>query len=322
VCSKSGAQLNNSACFTLYAPFFTQMIKFPCLLAVVVIAVVKGDILPPFDMPTPSTEICPPGEQFNQCSSMCESKCGDDPFAPCIMMCGPPACQCMQGYSRDVNGRCIPREQCPKVTETCASYGKDCQRCLTNGCMMTGESGSCEENWPIADISMYVASSATEASAVCARRAREKERQDGCAAISSCEECKASKYDCMFGSWSTNEAPFCSVGCTGFCPPMVEAKCDAPVTGQCPPGEQFTTCSTMCESTCGTPFMSCIAMCGPPKCQCMSGYSRDVNGRCIPRDQCPKVTVPCTSGPNGMPNMCSTPCLLGEEFKVSGLCAI
>jgi hypothetical protein len=210
----------------------------------------------------------------------------------------------MQGYSRDVNGRCIPREQCPKVTETCASYGKDCQRCLTNGCMMTGESGSCEENWPIADISMYVASSATEASAVCARRAREKERQDGCAAISSCEECKASKYDCMFGSWSTNEAPFCSVGCTGFCPPMVEAKCDAPVTGQCPPGEQFTTCSTMCESTCGDdPFAPCIEMCGPPKCQCMSGYSRDVNGRCIPRRDClntittrPTASSPCRAG--------------------------
>jgi hypothetical protein len=85
---------------------------------------------------------------------------------------------------------------------------------------------------------------------------------------------------------------------------MVEAKCDAPVTGQCPPGEQFTTCSTMCESTCGDdPFAPCIEMCGPPKCQCMSGYSRDVNGRCIPRRDClntittrPTASSPCRAG--------------------------
>ncbi|VDM39743.1 unnamed protein product [Toxocara canis] len=43
----------------------------------------------------------------------------------------------------------------------------------------------------------------------------------------------------------------------------------------------------MCEPTClSRPNEPCPRGCGPPKCECLSGFVR-YEGRCIRRDQCP-----------------------------------
>ncbi|KHN84084.1 hypothetical protein Tcan_09232 [Toxocara canis] len=55
----------------------------------------------------------------------------------------------------------------------------------------------------------------------------------------------------------------------------------------CSVNEEYVACSSMCEPTCTSPpNQPCPAGCGPPKCQCRSGFVRH-GGRCITRNQCP-----------------------------------
>uniref|UniRef100_A0A1I7WGN1 TIL domain-containing protein n=1 Tax=Heterorhabditis bacteriophora TaxID=37862 RepID=A0A1I7WGN1_HETBA len=54
---------------------------------------------------------CGPNEIFLVCSS-CEPTCG--PIVPCLDICFPPACQCINGYVRN-NGKCIRRDKCPMI---------------------------------------------------------------------------------------------------------------------------------------------------------------------------------------------------------------
>lgn len=70
----------------------------------------------------------------------------------------------------------------------------------------------------------------------------------------------------------------------GKCEPISNGSGSA----SCPANEEYVTCST-CETSCGKPTLACPMMCGPPKCECVAakGFARDVNGRCIPRLQCP-----------------------------------
>ncbi|RCN43637.1 trypsin Inhibitor like cysteine rich domain protein [Ancylostoma caninum] len=53
----------------------------------------------------------------------------------------------------------------------------------------------------------------------------------------------------------------------------------------CSAGEVFSECSSYCEPTCEPPTMACIQSCGPPACQCRTGYVRD-NGKCVDPKTC------------------------------------
>ncbi|GMR56131.1 hypothetical protein PMAYCL1PPCAC_26326, partial [Pristionchus mayeri] len=62
----------------------------------------------------PDQSDCQPNELFRECSSMCEPKCGAN-NRPCTAKCGPPKCQCQQGYYLDTSGDCVSRDECEWV---------------------------------------------------------------------------------------------------------------------------------------------------------------------------------------------------------------
>ncbi|GMS81875.1 hypothetical protein PENTCL1PPCAC_4050, partial [Pristionchus entomophagus] len=55
---------------------------------------------------------CARNEVYRECSTMCEAKCGEDGVFACVMMCGPPKCQCDNGFFRHRNGQCVTQSQC------------------------------------------------------------------------------------------------------------------------------------------------------------------------------------------------------------------
>ncbi|VDK63296.1 unnamed protein product [Anisakis simplex] len=73
----------------------------------------QGKCIPPEQCPS-ADPTCGPNEEFVTCSSKCEPTCESLPDQPCILMCGPPKCQCRPGFVRH-QGRCIPRSQCPSA---------------------------------------------------------------------------------------------------------------------------------------------------------------------------------------------------------------
>ncbi|KAF8374251.1 hypothetical protein PRIPAC_80680, partial [Pristionchus pacificus] len=55
---------------------------------------------------------CGLNESFNECSSICEPKCGEPLQLACPAMCGPAKCQCKQGFWRHASGSCVQQNQC------------------------------------------------------------------------------------------------------------------------------------------------------------------------------------------------------------------
>lgn len=65
----------------------------------------------------PQDNKCGAFETFKDCSSRCEPSCANK-TPICILLCGPPKCQCNVGFFRDANGRCVTENECDSITET------------------------------------------------------------------------------------------------------------------------------------------------------------------------------------------------------------
>ncbi|KAF8386132.1 hypothetical protein PRIPAC_75274, partial [Pristionchus pacificus] len=58
--------------------------------------------------------------------------------------------------------------------------------------------------------------------------------------------------------------------------------------------EVWKTCSSRCEQTCENSNPSCVKSCGPPSCQCSTGFFRDSrSGECINKNQCDSIMSEC-----------------------------
>uniref|UniRef100_A0A6M2DZ88 Putative til domain protein n=1 Tax=Xenopsylla cheopis TaxID=163159 RepID=A0A6M2DZ88_XENCH len=59
------------------------------------------------------------------------------------------------------------------------------------------------------------------------------------------------------------------------------------VMRHCAQNEEFKNCGSACESTCENPYPRiCSAQCILSICQCVRGYARRSDGRCVPISQC------------------------------------
>ncbi|KAK0412579.1 hypothetical protein QR680_006294 [Steinernema hermaphroditum] len=81
---------------------------------------------------------CGPNEHFEECGR-CEGTCGNP---VCLLSdCGPPKCNCDDGFVRGENGTCIPLAACPPPSHVCpeGEYWSECSSC----------DATCEDIFPI-----------------------------------------------------------------------------------------------------------------------------------------------------------------------------
>uniref|UniRef100_A0A1I7X5I6 Trypsin Inhibitor like cysteine rich domain protein n=1 Tax=Heterorhabditis bacteriophora TaxID=37862 RepID=A0A1I7X5I6_HETBA len=87
------------------------------------------------------------------------------------------------------------------------------------------------------------------------------------------------------GQCVPNPGPCASVRC-GFNTTCFEFEGSAGCySTNCGINEEFRSCSSHCEPTCGREDIFCIQSCGVPQCQCKPGYFRK-NGKCVSATEC------------------------------------
>ncbi|KAF8773173.1 Venom serine protease inhibitor like protein [Argiope bruennichi] len=90
---------------------------------------------------------------------------------------------------------------------------------------------------------------------------------------------------------------------------------------KCPPREHFTKCHKNCEKTCANynKRHPCPKSC-KKGCVCDGGLVRNREGKCVPRDQCPKKMMADEDDSHGCPYeyTCDVYCV--TQGKISGFC--
>uniref|UniRef100_A0A915AAL5 TIL domain-containing protein n=2 Tax=Parascaris univalens TaxID=6257 RepID=A0A915AAL5_PARUN len=206
-----------------------------------------GKCIKIFDCPNSQPQ-CAANEVFSTCSKTCEHTCYTPMNIPCPSGCGPPRCECIDGYVRH-NGACVAQDQCPssRVGEGGDLTLRPLQQQLAHLCTLNEEFVEC--------------------SSMCEPTCTSPPGQS-CTLV-----CGPSRCQCRQGF----------VRHLGQC--ILRSQCNA--RGTCAGNEVFNICSSLCEPTCFTnPNERCPAVCGPPKCQCRPGLVRH-GGVCIWRDHCP-----------------------------------
>ncbi|KHN84071.1 Cysteine-rich with EGF-like domain protein 2-B [Toxocara canis] len=217
-------------------------------------------------------QTCGRNEHFVACSSMCEPTCQSEPNEACPLGCGPPKCECLPGFVRDQGSSMCeptcqsePNEACPlgcgpPKCECLPGFVRDQGRCIRRDqCPASEPPQMCGPNERFA-----------ACSSMCEPTCQ-SEPNEACAL-----GCGAPKCECLPGFVRDQGRCIRRDQCPASEPPQT-----------CGRNEHFVTCSSMCEPTClSRPNEPCPRGCGPPKCECLSGFVR-YEGRCIRRDQCP-----------------------------------
>ncbi|XP_047985282.1 zonadhesin-like isoform X2 [Leguminivora glycinivorella] len=240
---------------------------------------------------------CPAGQ--------CNAKTCDDlvnpPGCPRIKPPCPGGCVCEDGYLRDSNGKCIPKEQCPSLQ--CKKKNERWSNCLIGECVPK----TCEEvGYPVA---------CPDIIGPCA---------GGCTCIEGfVRNCKGECIDmksCPTPQCGANEQYYCGTSCPeASCvnpmpPTCVNKKCKLgcfckkgfvrnynntciPVN-KCPkckgPHEKLISCPVgqcnpkTCKDLIIPPGCPRVIPPCPDGCVCEEGYLRDANGKCIKQSLCPK----------------------------------
>lgn len=211
--------------------------------------------------------ICNGGHEYYECGGACDNVCADlhiqnKTNCPIINIRCNDKCYCEDGYARDVNGKCIPIKDCPKIRSR-RSIG------IPVACGYKEIEVSCPKNCTYDS---------------CPKSADEK------------NECKSNTK-----SGEDNDES-CVPGCkcafnyrraeNGTCIP----------TRACPPfdcpgeNEHYDPCPPYCTDNCGAlkadgtcnivGRIGVILQCFP-KCRCNKGYGR-LNGICVPNSDCKK----------------------------------
>uniref|UniRef100_A0A0N4Z5T2 TIL domain-containing protein n=1 Tax=Parastrongyloides trichosuri TaxID=131310 RepID=A0A0N4Z5T2_PARTI len=248
---------------------------------------------------------CGRNERYNICSSSCEPTCGLDPNRPCTLQCGPPKCQCMVGYMRNpTTKQCVKENECNSTGttscdeneqyNTCSSYcepvcGEDDNKPCILSCgppkcqcksgykrnPKTGKcvrSNECTPTTTIRSISCGInevfAQCSTRCEATCSNR------NPTCPLV-----CDPPRCQCAPGYVRAPMSAEC----------IKAEECDKPAKPECGQNAMYVKCSITCEATCEDPKPVCNRMCGPPKCQCLEGFVKDLNtGECVLPRKCSK----------------------------------
>uniref|UniRef100_A0A914MJJ3 TIL domain-containing protein n=1 Tax=Meloidogyne incognita TaxID=6306 RepID=A0A914MJJ3_MELIC len=265
---------------------------------------------------------CKEGEELKPCGSACEPTCNDTGDSACTLQCIIDVCQCKDGYVRDENKICIPKENCPKLpTPECTEKpsqndcslidclsGYECKiiygqpKCVPIACNLLCRIGYlCKiiNGKPTCVPKCSKGEEYKECPTACEPKCGQK--PIFCPAVC----LKPPRCQCLPGYARTSD---------GICVPRND--CPQNVTTEVPPsttplscgeGEEARNCP-VCEATCARKRPICPLYCPLlQRCLCKQGYARVAKGKCIPIEQCPEE--PTTQKP------CILPCPLGSLCK-------
>ncbi|XP_013174037.1 PREDICTED: zonadhesin-like isoform X3 [Papilio xuthus] len=290
----------------------------------------NGDCILPEDCPA-SPPVCGENEVSTVCKKSCPSDSCDSEKQQALCRPGPcrPGCNCKEGYARDANGKCIPKDQCPAKPIKCGSNATLVE--CTSACPRT-----CEEKKQEICIALCKPKGCEcKPSYVLSPKGDCILPQD-CPAPNPCGG-NATATDCASSCPPTCQTPKPGI-CAAVCKPNVKCKCkpsyvlapngDCILPQDCPApppvcgeNEVSTNCKTSCPSdSCDSKEQQSLCKPGPcrPGCNCKEGYARDSNGKCIPKDQCPKT--PSTCGGNATYTDCASSCPLTCENPKPEVC--
>nr|XP_034828839.1 zonadhesin-like [Maniola hyperantus] len=262
-------------------------------------------------VPTPAHVECGENEEFSTCRQTCPPQTCD--WDPTTTACKPgpcqPGCNCKEGYLRDVNGNCIPKEKCPPI-ECTGKYE------FLNPCPSACFGDACGElDEETATCNTLVA---VECRPRCmCQRGYQRDGSGNCIPKAECHRYKP--YPC-----SENEV---YMKCRTTCPPQfcnlssTDYRCDKIL--RCEPGcdcikdylrdyNGICVRSDECPAPCGenqVPSDCADDYCDVPTaqvcrpgCSCVEGYTRNSYNQCVP---IPPL-LPC--GKNEEPTVCRQTC--------------
>ncbi|PAV61435.1 hypothetical protein WR25_01772 [Diploscapter pachys] len=252
---------------------------------------------------------CPPYEVYNTCGTACEPSC-DNPYpGACTKQCVI-GCQCEKGYFRNkASNGCVPLNQCPATIRTTTRRPSTSRRTLR-----TRPTTRRTTSTPVltACYNVNCAANRTTCAIVrsisCARPRPSyppfptwggpspyypRPYPDYQRPVPPCPQKRmcVRKNACIDRHCPINtRCVLQEVTC--IAPPCDPIAICVPSSNnnQCGKNEVYKECGlpSYCERSCSkmSTTVACPAICGPPSCQCMSGYYRDKEGRCVPQLVC------------------------------------
>ncbi|CEF69530.1 Trypsin Inhibitor-like, cysteine rich domain-containing protein [Strongyloides ratti] len=268
---------------------------------------------------------CGANEEINECGGRCELNCGDPVDKPCPLICESPKCVCSKGFRRNqVTGKCVRPSNCP-TTQRPTTCGENE--------IYTTCSSACE---PTCGVENQVCPAVCgPPKCECISGYKRNPLNGKCVTPLNCPDLK-NELSCGANEIVVDCPPRCEATCDNLnvsCPPVcgipgcvcapgyvrtpVSAECvkisecfGNDPSQNCQINEVFNQCSSLCEPTCENQNPTCVKSCGPPKCECITGYVRNtVTGQCIRPPQCPaKPPSKPVCKANEVYNECASPC--------------
>ncbi|GFT53006.1 hypothetical protein NPIL_616831 [Nephila pilipes] len=263
---------------------------------------------------------CGSDEQFYECIPICQGTCSaylTNSNLFCKMACRS-GCFCREGLYQREDGKCVPPSECQMPPQmqicglneeykecgtacpaTCLNFNKPriCIDLCRPGCF-------CVDGFVRNDQGECVAPSQCP-NETCGKD--EEYKACGSACPPTCKDLGKNvvcTQQCVRGC-------FCRQGLVrndlGLCIRPDECRIE-----NCPENEEYSTCANPCNRC--KKIERCEFVCRSG-CNCIKGFTRDSNGRCIPKAQCPSIEQPCPV--NEVSSTCVIPC---NDCQTKGKC--
>ncbi|XP_028178873.1 zonadhesin-like isoform X3 [Ostrinia furnacalis] len=211
-------------------------------------------------------------------------------------------CKCIDGYYRDTNNKCIPKDQCPKdgaipsCDEESSSYERSERSSSSSQSSSYSSSKSSTKIGPKACKGDRNATYTT-CTSKCPARCGPSSGPSKCPAVCGPPGCQCKKGYILAGDKCVLPRD---------CPPTPSCNGDRNAT--------YKVCPSMCQPTCKQPVLNvaCVEGCAPDGCVCKPGYVLSDEKKCILPKDCPG----CKGDRNATLQECPSYCPLTCEKPV------